>query len=238
MCSIWEWEVVHVKKIRKLLLILGLLMLLGSCPAGSREGKFVALTFDDGPSGHFTADLLEGLEERGVKATFFLCGYRVEQFPTLTGRIAEAGHEIGTHSDAHKFFSEMSPGELCRDLTSSVEKLRQATGRAPTLLRPPGGIYDRKILSQTTCADLPIILWSVDPDDWCCSNSGTIAKRVLSKVKDGDIILLHDMSDSSVRAALEIVDRLQEQGYTFLTVSGLAAQSGRELEGGKVYFHF
>ncbi len=229
---------VSVKTIRKILLLLALLPLVGLCSANSEERKFVALTFDDGPSGHYTAELLDGLEERGVKATFFLCGYRVDQFPTLTRRIAEAGHEIGTHSDAHKFFSEMSQKELCKDLSSSVDKLREATGQEPTLLRPPGGIYDRKILSRTTCADLPIILWSVDPDDWCCNSSSTITKRVLNKVKDGDIILLHDMSDSSVKAALEIIDRLQEQGYTFLTVSDLAQQSGTELEGGKVYYHF
>ncbi len=222
----------------KILLLLVLTQFLGICAVRSEEGKFVAITFDDGPSGHYTAELLEGLEERNVKATFFLCGYRVDQFPTLTRRIAEAGHEIGTHSDSHRFFSEMSPKELCKDLTTSVEKLREATGQEPTLLRPPGGIYDREILSKTTCADLPIILWSVDPDDWCCGNSCTIVKRVLNKVKDGDIILLHDMSDSSVKAALEIVDRLQEQGYTFLTVSDLAQQSGKTLEGGKVYYSF
>ena len=222
----------------KVLLVLGLLPFVGLGSVKAEEGKYVAITFDDGPSGHYTAELLEGLEKRGIKATFFLCGYRVDQFPDLTRRIAEAGHEIGTHSDAHKFFSEMSPKELCKDLTASVEKLREATGQEPTLLRPPGGIYDRKILKQTTCADLPVILWSVDPDDWCCSSSSTIVKRVLNKVEDGDIILLHDMSDSSVTAALEIVDRLQEQGYTFLTVSELARQKGTTLEGGKVYYSF
>ena len=225
---------VRVKRIRMLLLCL-VLPLIGLCSVNAEEEKLVAITFDDGPSGHYTAELLEGLEERGVKATFFLCGYRVDQFPTLTRQIAQAGHEIGTHSDAHRYFSEMSPTELCKDLTRSVEKLRRATGREPTLLRPPGGIYDRQALKQTTCADLPIILWSVDPDDWCCNCSDTVAKRVLDKVEDGDIILLHDMSDSSVEAALEIIDSLREQGFTFLTVSQLAQRKGAVLEGGKVY---
>lgn len=224
--------------LRKILLVLGLLPLVGLFGVRSEEGKFVAITFDDGPSGHFTADLLDGLREREVKATFFLCGYRVEQFPTLTKRIATDGHEIGTHSDAHKFFSEMSPTELCKDLTASMEKLEQITGQKPTLLRPPGGIYDREALKKTTCADLPIILWSVDPDDWCCSCSSTIRDRVLEKVEPGDIILLHDMSDSSVKAALQVIDSLREQGYIFLTVSDLAQRSETELEGGKVYYQF
>lgn len=223
---------------RKIIVLIGLLPCLVLFGVDSEERKYVAITFDDGPSGHFTAELLDGLQERRVKATFFLCGYRVEQFPTLTRRIAAEGHEIGTHSDAHKFFGEMSPTELCRDLTASMEKMERITGKRPGLLRPPGGIYDREALKKTTCGDLPIILWSVDPEDWCCSRTDTVRDRVLEKVDEGDIILLHDMSDSSVRAALQIIDRLQEEGYTFVTVSELAKLSGTELQGGKVYYCF
>ena len=233
-----EWEVGSMGVLRKILLVAGLLPLLSIFGIRSAEGKVVAITFDDGPSGHFTADLLDGLKERNVNATFFLCGYRVDQFPTLTKRIATEGHEIGTHSDAHKFFSEMNPAELCADLTASMEKLEKVTGKRPALLRPPGGIFDREALQKTTCADLPIILWSVDPEDWCCSCSRTIRDRVLSKVENGDIILLHDMSDSSVQAALQIIDHLQKEGYTFVTVSKLAERSGTELLGGKVYSCF
>ena len=224
--------------LRKLLLIPMLVSLVGIGGIRSAEGKFVAITFDDGPSGHFTAELLEGLRERKVKATFFLCGYRVDLYPSLTKKIAAEGHEIGTHSDAHKFFSDMTATELCEDLTASMEKLERCTGQRPTLLRPPGGIYDREALQQTTCADLPIILWSVDPDDWCCDQSELVTQRVLSQVGAGDIILLHDMYDSSITAALEIIDRMQEQGYVFVTVSELAAIYETELVGGKVYSEF
>ena len=227
-----------MKKLCCLLILVLLLHCMGIKTAGAAEGKYVALTFDDGPSGRFTRALLEGLEARGVKATFFLCGYRVEQFPALARKIAQQGHEIGTHSDRHKFFSKMSPNELCRDLARSVEKIEKATGQRPTLLRPPGGIYDRESLSQTSCRDLPIILWSVDPDDWCCSDASTVSKRVLDRVKSGDIILLHDMYDSSIEAALRIVDRLQAEGYCFLTVSQLAQRFGKSLEGGRVYYGF
>lgn len=224
--------------LRKLLLVLGILPFVGLLEVRSEEGKFAAITFDDGPSGHFTAELLDGLRERKVKATFFLCGYRVDQFPTLTKQIAEEGHEIGTHSDAHRFFSDMSSGELCQDLSASMDKLEKVTGKRPTLLRPPGGIYDREAIKETTCADLPIILWSVDPDDWCCSCSDTVTQRVLSQVKSGDIILLHDMYDSSISAAFRIIDRMKEQGYIFVTVSELAAIRGTELQGGEVYYGF
>ncbi len=204
----------------------------------SDQPKYIALSFDDGPSGHFTSDLLDGLAQREIKASFFLCGYRVEQFPTLTKRIATEGHEIGTHGDTHRFFSELSPTEVCEDLQTSVAKIEAVTGKRPELLRPPGGIYDTKILQQTTCADLPIILWSIDPDDWCCSSSETIASRVIKKAKNGDIILLHDMSESSVKAAFKIIDRLQEKGFEFVTVSELAQLSGVTLQGSKAYSCF
>lgn len=224
--------------LRKLLLIIGLLPIMGLLGARAQEGKFIAITFDDGPSGRFTVALLDGLQERQVRATFFLCGYRVDQYPGLTKRIANEGHEIGNHSDVHRFFSEMTSTELCEDLIRSTEKIQKATGKRPTLLRPPGGIYDRKALKETTCADLPIILWSVDPDDWCCYDSNVVTDRVVDQVEPGDIILLHDMYDSSVSAALNIIDKLQAEGYTFVTVSELAAIYGTELIGGEVYSEF
>ena len=102
------------------------LCVLLTTPAWAQEeegGKYLALTFDDGPSGRYTGALLEGLAEREVHATFFLCGYRVDQFPKLTARIAEEGHEIGVHGDAHKMFPDLSDGELCEDLQAAREKI-------------------------------------------------------------------------------------------------------------------
>lgn len=206
--------------------------------SASSAPKYIALSFDDGPSGHYTADLLDGLAERGVHASFFLCGYRVEQFPTLTKRIAAEGHEIGTHGYAHAFFTTLSPEGVCTDLANSVAVIEEASGVRPTLLRPPGGLYDKKVLQQTDCADMPIILWSIDPDDWCCSYSDKITERVVTQAKCGDIILLHDMSDSSVNAAFKIIDRLQAQGFSFVTVSELAELSGTSLEGNQAYHQF
>lgn len=222
---------------RRILCILICVIFLCPC-ARAEEDRYLVLTFDDGPSGHFTADLLDGLQERNVKATFFLCGYRIDQFPTLTARIAEEGHEIGAHGDTHSYFSDLSPSELCRDLNACVGKIEAITGFRPTLLRPPGGLFDLKQLARTDCADLPVILWSVDPEDWCCSSSETIAQRVTGNVRSGDIILLHDLSDSSVQAAFKIIDRLQAEGFRFVTLSELAYLSGTSLEGGRSYHSF
>lgn len=217
------------------LLILGLAVI----PIQASDApKYVALTFDDGPNGRFTKNLLDGLEQRGICATFFLSGYRVEQFPQLAKRIAQQGNEIGNHGYSHKLFTKLTPEGVCADLSRSAEAIREATGQEPTLLRPPGGLFDAEILKNIPCANLPIILWSVDPMDWCCKDAATIAKRVTSKVKDGDIILMHDMSESSVEAAFRIIDTLELQGYEFVTVSELAWMCGTRMENGVPYYRF
>ncbi len=195
----------------------------------------VALTFDDGPSGRFTRRLLEGLAQRGVSATFFLCGYRVEQYQELTAQIASDGHELGCHGQTHESFRELSQTALCSELERSMERITTAAGQRPTLLRPPGGVFEPERLAQTVCADLPVVLWSVDPKDWRRSDAEAIAAEVLKAVQPGDIILLHDMSDSSVDAALTIVDALQARGAELLTVSELARRAGTELSAGTAY---
>lgn len=224
-----------MKKLLCVLLTAALLLL----PVGAvDEPKYIALTFDDGPSGHFTSDLLDGLAERGVRATFFICGYRVDQFPSLTARIAAEGHEIGVHGDTHTMFSQMSPTQVCADLSEAMRKIEEAAGVTPTLLRPPGGIYDLDVLKKTVCADFPVILWSVDVEDWHRSNSDEICADIVKQVQNGDVILLHDMKESSVNAAFKIIDRLQSDGFVFVTVSELAERSGTQLRGNTAYHGF
>lgn len=226
-------------RLKRLLCCILICMLSLPLPAAkAEEEKYLALTFDDGPSGRFTTALLDGLAERNVKATFFLCGYRVDQFPTLTGRIAREGHEIGVHGDKHRFFTQMSASEVCEDLHTARKKICAAAGREPTLLRPPGGLYQTAVLKQTDCAKLPIILWSVDPRDWCHKNENEVSRCIISNAQDGDIILMHDMSDSSVHAALRVIDTLQAQGFHFVTVSELASHFGERLEGANSYSCF
>lgn len=224
-------------KMKRIICALALLLLL-RLPVQAAGPQYVALTFDDGPSGRFTAALLDGLAQRQVPATFFLCGYRVEQYPELAARIAAEGHEIGLHGDTHRYFTDLSPTEICQDLSAAREKILAATGQEPTLLRPPGGLYDLERLHQTSCADLPVILWSVDPQDWRGGSREAIASAVIHGAKNGDIILLHDMSDATVAATFTIIDTLMAQDYQFVTVSELARSSGTELMGAQAYFHF
>ena len=218
-------------------ILLALVLGLGTTARGAEE-KYVALTFDDGPSGRFTRHLLEGLEERQAVATFFLCGYRLEQYPDLAGEILDKGHEIGHHGYSHDAMNAMSRSSLERELTRTEEILLEQTGEAPRLLRPPGGCCNDLVRELARNHGLALVTWSVDPRDWATGNRDAIVRSVVERAGDGDIILLHDMSDSSVDAALEIVDRLQSQGFRFVTVSQLAALRGDALQAGCLYTAF
>lgn len=221
------------KRLLALLLCASLLCL----PVHADEHKkLVALTFDDGPSGRFTRRLLDGLEERGAKATFLLCGYRIEQYPELTERIFREGHEIGLHGYSHKSMKNMCQRDVAREIKQTMALIPE--GCSISFLRPPGGLCSNCVHSAAEDQGLAVLTWSVDPKDWAIDNADTIQKDVLRRVGDGDVILLHDMSDSSVEAALAIVDALQIQGYRFVTASELAQAKGISLIPGKEYTRF
>ena len=225
-----------MKHLRKLLALMLCCCLLFIPVHGAETEKLVCLTFDDGPSGRFTRRLLDGLAEYDVKATFLLCGYRIEQYPQLSQRIHEEGHEIGLHGYSHDSMKNM-----CRyTLTRALQKVRALLPEdcEVTFLRPPGGLCGG--CTETVAKDfgLAILQWSVDPRDWATQDATAVEKAVLNQVKDGDIILLHDMSDSSVDAALRLIPKLQQQGYRFVTASELARAKGVTLLPGKQYFRF
>lgn len=196
----------------------------------------VALTFDDGPSGRFTRALLDGLAERNVKATFFLCGYRIRQYPELAQRIAEEGHEIGCHGFSHDSMATMSRRDIYEEIQSTLALLPE--GSRVKLLRPPGGCCSESVAQVAQALKMPIVQWSVDPKDWAVHDAAIVKARVLQQARDGDIILMHDMSSSSASAALAIIDTLTARGFQFATVSELAAKKQVQLSPGKVYTDF
>ena len=215
---------------------MGLLCALMLCfPVRADAGaRYIALTFDDGPSGRFTRRLLDGLEARDVKATFLLCGYRVVDYPKEAARIAAEGHEIGLHGYSHNPMNTMTESQVATEIRKTASLLPQGV----VFLRPPGGKLNEATLAAAKRAGLAVLSWSLDPKDWSCDDAATITARVVEKAKDGDVILLHDMSDSSVTAALRIIDQLEAKGFRFVTVSELAKIKGVTLEPGKVYTHF
>ena len=211
-----------------------LLLCLMVIPAQASSGrKYIALTFDDGPSGRYTQTLLDGLKLRGAKATFLLCGYRMEQYPELTQRIFDEGHEIGYHGFSHDSMQRMSRRQIGQELMDSLALLPE--GCDPVWFRPPGGVVTDGVRQVAQARQLALLSWSVDPMDWKVKSTAAIERTVLKNVKDGDIILLHDMSMTSVQAALDIVDALQEQGFRFVTASELAKLRKTAIKPGAVY---
>jgi len=196
---------------------------------------YLALTFDDGPSGEITTRLLDGLKKRDVHATFFLCNYRIQSYPDLLPRYLKEGHEIGNHSANHTILTTCDTGRLASELDQTNFSIEKYAGVKPTLMRPPGGGYNGAVLSAAADRDMSCVMWSIDPQDWKYHDRQTVAQSILSHVKDGDIILLHDMYNTSVDAALLVIDTLQAQGYCFVTVSELADIKGVDLAPGGVY---
>ena len=221
-----------MRRIVALVLCLSFLVL----PVQAQEAKYVALTFDDGPSGKYTRQLLDGLYDRGVQATFLLCGYRMRDYPDLTRRIYDEGHEIGYHGFTHKNMKTMSRREIARELTDSQALLPE--GCRPVFLRPPGGCCSDAVRQVAEARNLAILNWSVDPRDWATHDTAAVERSVLKNIKDGDIVLLHDMSASSVQAALDIIDVLLEQEYEIVTVSCLARLREAKLKPGQTYSRF
>ena len=195
--------------------------------------KYVALTFDDGPSGSLSLKLLDELDKRGVKSTFFVCGYRIKSFPDVPQQVLDRGHELALHTSTHANLTKLSAKQIRKELQDTLDLLPE--GANVTLMRPPGGNYNSKV--RSVCADmgLSVILWSLDTRDWATDNADTVVQKIVNNVKDGDIILMHELKSMSVEAALQAIDILQAQGYVFVTVSQLAEIQGKTLVSGNVY---
>ena len=180
--------------------------------------KYIALTFDDGPHYKYTSLLLDGLKERNVKATFFVLGCNVEKNYSLLKRMADEGHLIGNHTYSHKNLYRLKETKIKEEIDKTNQIIEAITGKMPKYFRPSYGNYNGKILKV---ANMEAILWNVDSLDWKIKNSKRITYRVINKVNDGSIILMHDIYKSSVNAALLIIDKLQQEGYKFVTVEEL-----------------
>lgn len=182
------------------------------------DRKLAALTFDDGPHPVYTAELLDGLKERGVHATFFVIGKNIPGNEELIRRMDEEGHLIGNHTYNHVKICDMSGEAACEEVERTSALVQEITGKNTEFVRPPFGAWNK----QMECSFVMIpVLWDVDPLDWTTKNTELVVQRVLGEVGGGDIILLHDWYDSSVEAALRIVDEMQAQGYEFVTVDHL-----------------
>ena len=178
----------------------------------------VALTFDDGPHQTCTPALLNGLKQREVKATFFLMGENIAGKEPLVQRMQAEGHLIGNHGYRHIQMTKEEAEQACADIEQTEKLIQSITGKRPEYLRPPYGDWNEQLECRV---NLTTVLWNVDSLDWKFQNTDRIVRRVEKDVKDGDIILMHDIFSTSVEAALRIVDDLQKRGYEFVTVEEL-----------------
>lgn len=199
---------------------------------GVVEEKLVALTFDDGPRPGTTDRLLDGLYERGVKATFFLVGTQIPYAPELVARMVREGHQIGVHTLEHTAVSGLTEAEFRTQVMGERRQLYELVGERELWLRPPYGMTDE---NTARWADSPVVLWSVDPEDWRDTDTGRITRHILDHTGDGDIILLHDIYLSSVESALEAVDGLRGRGFRFVTVEELLECRGITPQSGQIY---
>lgn len=185
---------------------------------GTEEAGAVALTFDDGPNARYTEALLDGLKEREVRASFFLVGQCIEGNEDTVRRMAEEGHLIGVHCMEHRDLTREPEEEAVRQLMDTAAMIGAVTGRTPEYIRPPFGKWSSGLQEAVP---METVLWSVDSLDWKLQDTDRIVRRVLKDTEDGDIILMHDEFQTSVEAAMEIIDNLLAKGYTFVTVDEL-----------------
>lgn len=179
------------------------------------EEKKIAITFDDGPHPIYTPMLLDGLRERGIKATFFVIGENAQEYPEIIEQMKEDGHLIGNHTFHHIQLRDTNYLTFRKELIATNETISKITGDEVIFVRPPYGTWDKMLDKDLNM--IPV-LWTVDPVDWATCDEGQIITNTIRKVKENDIILLHDVYETSVNAALAVIDEEIKRGYSFVTV--------------------
>ena len=196
-----------------------------------KSKKMIALTFDDGPN-YNTSKVIDVLNKYDIKATFFVLGSRAINNKDILKKMADSGMEIGNHTYNHLLLTKYDENKIRSEIEDTSEVIYSATKKRPKLLRPSYGSVNNKIKKV---ANMPIIIWDIDTLDWKYHNSKRITSRVVNKVRDGDIILMHDIYSASLNALSNIISILQDNGYEFVTIDELFYYKGISLENGKVY---
>ncbi len=211
----------------------------GTLTSGGRtidpSKPMVALTFDDGPHPAVGNQIMDCFEQYGGRCTFFLVGDRVASRASEVVRMVNEGFEVANHTMNHKYLDSLSASEIQAQVNQCNDAIQSACGVRPTLMRLPGGNNNATVRANT---GMPMIQWSLDTQDWKTRNTASTVEAVLSQVKDGDIVLMHELYESTGNAVLQIVPELINRGYQLVTVSEMAAAKGVTLEAGKLYSSF
>lgn len=196
-----------------------------------KETKLVAFTFDDGPS-KYTLDIANILEEYNASATFFEVGYNIKAHPEITKELSERGFEIANHTTDHSKLTKLTEAKYLSKINDNNAIFKELTGKDMPYLRPPYGSYNDKIKAS---AGVPIVTWSLDTRDWESRNKDKVIEMVINNIKEGDIILFHDLYESTRNAVKELMPLLKEQGYQAVSVGELFKSKGITLEAGTSY---
>jgi peptidoglycan/xylan/chitin deacetylase (PgdA/CDA1 family) len=192
--------------------------------AGPRR---VALTFDDGPWPGQTELFLDALDEAGARGTFFMVGYLARRYPDLARTVADAGMEIGAHSQSHKLLGHASKARIRSEISKGIASVEKVTGKRPVFYRPAGGSVNKFVYKEARRLKVRVVLWTIDPQDWRKPGADVIARRILDRVRPGSVVLMHDGGGdrSQTLEALRIVLRgLAARGYETVTLSELYAK--------------
>ncbi len=201
----------------------------------SFEGKkLIALTFDDGPSAATTTALLDVLFKKDVLATFFMLGNMAQGNPDLVKQVEKEHHEIASHTMYHQNLVSIPPESAEADIREAKRVISSIVGHDPVYTRPPYGNHNDTVRAT---AGTPIILWSVDSEDWRHKDTEAIKNTVMSEAYDGAIILMHDIYPSTIEAVPVVIDELRKAGYEFATIEELAEYKGLNLQPGDLYYN-
>ena len=193
------------------------------------EKKLVAFTFDDGPSQYYD-DILDILEEYGMHATFFVWGRNYNSsYEDVMKRVVEQGCELGNHTWSHPYLSKLDEAGIAQEIEQTRALLEELTGITNFLVRPPYGDSNLKV---QVSVNAPLINWSVDSADWNNGSFDSVYTNVMSKVKDGDIVLMHASYSFTVEAVRAMIPELIADGYQIVSVSELAAVRGVTMTSG------
>lgn len=183
--------------------------------------KLIALTFDDGPDKKVTPRILDTLKENNVKATFFMLGKNVRNYPDIAKEVVNQGHEVANHSETHANLNKTKKSQIEKEVIQTKKIIEKATGISPTLFRPPYGEYNSAVLDFANKSDQKVIMWSVDTLDWKHKNKNQIVNLAMQGSKSESIILMHDIHSTTADALPKLINNLQNEDFEFVTVSEL-----------------
>mgnify|MGYP004580025589 FL=1 len=200
----------------------------------TKQRPMIALTFDDGP-GEYTEELINCLVENNAKATFFMLGQNVEAYPEIAKKLSDAGMELGNHSYSHPDLVTIGAEAAAQQVSNTDAALKAATGFEATVMRPPGGSFNDSVKAAI---NHPLIIWSIDTRDWATKSEDQTYQVVMDNAQDGSVVLMHDIHEWSVKAAIRMIPDLIAKGFKLVTVSELAEAKGETLQNGAAYYYF